>query len=88
METTFAEGEILMFIEKVVDNTGYPILASLLQQNGVVTRSELRKMERKGKITSVPMSYKGQYVMAYYVSGKIPNSIKGDEDIAIEHEQT
>jgi hypothetical protein len=85
MTTEFAEGEILGFIEKIVAETGYPILSSILQHNGVASRSTLRKMSRKGKIASVPMVYQGQYVMAYYVSGQIPKSMKGDEDIATEH---
>lgn len=70
-------------IDLITKDTGYPVLANTLTQNGIATRAQLRHLESNGKIKSVDVEVpstlvRGQYTAfkAYYTDNYVPDFVK------------
>jgi hypothetical protein len=67
---------VVMIIERLVHDTGFPVATQVLTQPGLITRAELRKMARDKKIKTVGVESGGTRVTAYYTEGVIPNALQ------------
>lgn len=67
---------IIMTIEHLVNKSDRPAVGKILQDNGVATRQELRKLESEGRLQSCYVGRGQGALRAYYTEGAMPSAIR------------
>lgn len=68
--------QILDEIDHIVAETGYPVIGSILERGGIITRKRLRILEKQGYIHSLRIRKGHTHYIAYYTDNVKPKVLE------------